>query len=681
MQQKYYLGVPRISRPLLILCTLALIGCGGKKSPYQPQGSKMIILGFDGVDPVWMNKWIGEGKLPNLARLKAEGNYRELGSTTPPHSPVAWSSFATGTNPGGHGIYDFIHRTAENYMPTISTMDLKPPEFFLGVFPKKKAQAEVTRGGISFWKVAADAGVRASLLTIPYAFPPENVGSGRMLSGLGVPDLRETNSAFTYMATDLTAEELAESVGGGKLMKVKVLGGEIASYLEAMVNPRTSERVRIPINFTIKPDGSVEVRLDKNTAELAPGSWSAWLPFHFNLSPFLKVAGICRMHLFTSYPEFRLYITPLCIDPTDPYLPISYPESFAKELFNRVGYFKTVGWVYDTSALQEERMTDDAFIEDMQAITADREKIFISELERGDWDLFIGVFTGTDRVFHMFYRYLDPEHPLYEATGAEKYAAVPLWTYQRMDNFVGLVMNKYVDDRTTLIVLSDHGFHSFRRGFHTNTWLARHGYLFFKGLEKLAPGQDIPPEMYPKGELFPGVNWRKTKAYAMGTGQIYINLMGRDGQGIVKPGEEYNRLTSEIAAKLLEVRDPLNGGPVLKAVYKGKDTYSGTFADKAPDLQLGFHDGYRTSKETMLGGIPPELLSNNFNKWSGDHASSATEETPGILFSNRKILKDSPHIVDIAATVLDYFNLAKLPEMEGSSIFQNSTGIAGKDSL
>lgn len=665
------------SRPLYLL-TLLLIGyslvfegCTGKKN-YAPTGPKLIILGFDGVDPGWMNRWMDEGKLPNLKKLKSIGDYSELGSTIPPQSPVAWSSFATGTNPGGHGIYDFLDRSPESYLPGVAVMDLKQPDLLLGLLPTKKAHGEVTRGGTSFWKVAADAGIHATLLTIPYTFPPENVVDGKMLSGLGVPDLRETNSTFTYMATDLTPEELSQSIGGGRLIKVQEINGEIATYLEAMIHPKKGERVRIPINFTIREDQSVEVRLSGNSLLLKPGEWSQWTPFEFGITPFLKVTGICRFHLFSSQPEFRLYVTPLCIDPSNPYMDISYPANFSRELFDKIGYFKTVGWVYDTSVLNEERMSDADWLEDMKAITAEREKIFISQLEKRDWDLFIGVFTDTDRAAHMFYRFLDPEHPRYDAVEAQKYGGAVEWTYRHMDQFVGMVMDKYVDSNTTLIVLSDHGFHSFRRGFNTNTWLAQNGYLTFKGMENLLPGQTIPEELYPKGDFFPNVIWNKTKAYALGTGQIYANLMGRESRGIVKSGEEYDRPLNDIIAGLLAVRDPLNGKPVLKAVYKAKDVYEGDYVGKAPDLQLGFHDGYRTSKETMLGGIPPELVTSNLNKWSGDHSASAVDETSGILFSNRQIAKDNPYIIDIAPTVLEFFGLEKLPKMEGNSIFRKS---------
>ncbi|MCX6639835.1 MAG: alkaline phosphatase family protein [bacterium] len=626
-------------------------------------------MGFDGVDPGWMNRWMAEGKLPNLAKLKSAGSYHELKSTIPPQSPVAWASFATGTNPGGHGIYDFVKRTPADYMPEVAVMDLQPPKLLLNMIPTEKPYGKPTRGGMSFWKVAAGKGIHSTLLTIPYTFPPEDVAPGRMLSGLGTPDLRGTNSTFTYMATDLGSDELAQSIGGGKLQKVSKINNEIATFIEGMNNPaKNEERLSVPLNFSIRDDQSVEVRLEGISTIIQPGSWSEWMPFHFKITPFLKATGICRFYLFTSTPEFRLYMTPLCIDPSDPYIPLSYPEGFSRELCEKVGYFKTVGWLYDTSALNEDRLGDAQWIEDMNKLTAEQERIFYSELDRRDWDLFIGVFTDTDRSAHMFYRYLDPEHPLYDPVKAAQYGDIIESTYRHMDRFVGEIMDKYLDDQTTLIVMSDHGFHSFRRGFNTNTWLAENGFLNFQGMEKLLPGQQIPREIFPKGEFFPRVVWNKTKAYSLGTGQIYINLSGRESRGIVRPGAEYNALLDQIVQGLMTVTDPMNGTPVFKNVYKAKDVYSGEFADKAPDLQLGFADGYRTSSETMLGGIPAELVTSNLRNWSGDHSASAVEETSGIIYCSRPMTKEDPAIVDIAPTVLGYFGIEKLPVMEGSSI-------------
>lgn len=667
----FHLGASRWIAAWLVVSLFMMNSCGNR-GDYVPSGPKLIILGFDGVDPGWMNKWMEEGKLPNLQRLKQIGGYSELQSTIPPQSPVAWSSFATGTNPGGHGIYDFVKRHTDNYMPDVAVMDLQPPELLLGLFPTSPAHGEVTRGGTAFWKVAADSGVHATLLMVPYTFPPEDVSPGRMFSGLGTPDLKGTNSTFTYMATDLTPDELKESVGGGALVKVNVINGEIATYLDALIHPKTGERIQVPINLSIRDDQTAEVRLDGRSAALKVGSWSDWMPFRVKITPFLKAAGICQFYLFSTAPEFRLYVSPLSMDPSDPYMQISHPKDFSRELFQKVGYFKTVGWVYDTSVLNEERLSEAQWLEAMRATTSDRDRIFYSELDRGDWDLFIGVFTDTDRAAHMFYRYLDPTHPAYDPVGAAQFGDAVEWTYRHMDRFVGEVMDKYVDENTTLIVMSDHGFHSFRRAFNTNTWLAQNGYLFFDGMQDLKSGEEIPESVYPKGDFFPKFNWSRTRAYSLGTGQIYVNLRGREKYGVVKPGEEYDQLLNDIMQGLEAVRDPQNGQPIFSEIYRAEDVYKGKYTPGAPDLQLGFAEGYRTSPETMLGGIPPNLFSNNMNKWSGDHSASAMEETSGILFANRPIDKDEPAIIDFAPTVLGFFGVGKFPAMEGSSLFDHA---------
>ncbi len=656
---------------IIVLILLSLSACN-KQETWVPRNERLIILGFDGVDPDWMNHWMDAGYLPNLERLKSDGYFSELESTIPPQSPVAWSSFATGTNPGGHGIYDFLKRHPENYMPDIAVMDLHPPEFSLGMFVSEPAHGTPTRGGTSFWKVAADSGIKATLLTVPYTFPPEDITPGRLISGLGTPDLRGTNSTFTYMATDLTRDEIAQSVGGGKLVKINAINGVIATYLEAIVHPKTNERVKVPLSFTIRDNGTAEIHLDDKAILLKTGSWSEWMSFKFKVTPFMSVTGIVRFYLFTTEPEFRIYVTPLCMDPSNPYMAFSHPRSFSKELFEKVGYFKTVGWLYDTSALNEEVLSDEAWIEDMKTLTAERDRIFYSELDQGDWDLFIGAFTDTDRAAHMFYRYVDEDHPVYDPVEAAQYGDAFLWTYQHMDRFVGEVIDKYVDERTTLVVMSDHGFHSYRRNFSTNTWLAQNGYLTFRGMKNLQPGQSIPEDAYPDGEFFPDVLWNKTKAYALGTGQIYVNLMGRERNGIVRPGEEYNRLVDEIVTGLMAVRDPLYGEKVFSNVYKGKEVYSGDYVHLAPDLQLGFAEGYRTSAETMLGGIPSELITHNLKKWSGDHSANAMEETSGILFSNKPILKENPAIIDFAPTVIEFFGYPQTAAMEGSSFFKPS---------
>jgi len=257
----------------------------------------------------------------------------------------------------------------------------------------------------------------------------------------------------------------------------------------------------------------------------------------------------------------------------------------------------------------------------------------------------------------MFYRFLDPDHPRYDAVLAARFGDAVLRVYQRMDGIVGEALDR-LGPEATLLVLSDHGFHSYRTGLNVNTWLRDHGYLV-QG--PVAAGAE-------KEDFFPGVDWMKTRAYALGTGQIYVNLRGREGRGVVAPGAEYDALLDAIARGLEAEVDPATGERLVAKVYKGSDIFPGAPPERMPDLQIAFRDGYRTSWRTPLGGIPGDLLEPNLKKWSGDHAASDVADTPGVILASRRLVTDDPAIVDLAPTALAFLGVPVPPEMEGHAL-------------
>ena len=216
------------------------------------------------------------------------------------------------------------------------------------------------------------------------------------------------------------------------------------------------------------------------------------------------------------------------------------------------------------------------------------------------------------------------------------------------------------------MIVSDHGFHSFRWSVNLNTWLVEKGFMALQGQ---APGEKKLDDLFGGGTFWENVDWSKTRAYAMGLGQIYINLKGREGQGIVNPGPEYDALIDSIATELKGMQDPRDGARVVRNVYKRRDIYEGPFFDVAAELQVGFEDGYRTSWQTALGGTPPRLIEPNLKKWSGDHGSYDYAITAGVLISNTKLNTSSPRIIDIAPTVLKYFGLPIPQDVDGAPIF------------
>jgi predicted AlkP superfamily phosphohydrolase/phosphomutase len=627
--------------------------------PALPPKGRVVILGFDGVDPRWLSSWASAGKLPALKKLiDAHGGrgYHTLGSTNPPQSPVAWTTFATGTLPGDHGIFDFIARTqnpSDQGLPVnlmVGTTSFEPQ-------PSGPPVARRLRAGMPFWQSLGNAGVRVVALNVPYSFPPDPMRAGRMLSGLGVPDLRETNSTFTYIAAQVSEEQVAHPPGGGALVKLALRGGVGRFELEGPSIPGgKGARMSLPVEVRAKGKGHMSVRIAGKNHVLPLQAFSDFITLEFKHGA-TRVRGIARILPLELGKRMRLFVTPISFDPREPYSPISHPSAFSGQLVDQLGHlYKTVGWDHDTSALNAELIDESAFLSELGDIERDRISMLDKQLAASDFDLLIWVSTATDRVAHMFYRLIDKGHPRYDAALAERYGDAILHEYQRMDQTVASVLQK-LKPEDTLLVISDHGFHSYRRGLHVNQWLRSQGLLTLHNGASSAPH-----------EFLIDVDWAKTKAYAVGTGQIYFNLQGREREGIVQAAE-VAALTTQIREGLLALRDkPRDNAQVVRHVY-ASDVFKGRRSADAPDLQIGFAENYRTSWETVLGGVPAGLFADNDKKWSGDHAASDVEDTPGIVLSNRPLDKADPHIADIAPTAHTLFQKPIPASCVGHSLF------------
>jgi predicted AlkP superfamily phosphohydrolase/phosphomutase len=617
------------------------------------------MLGFDGVDPRWLGNWAKQGKLPTLQRLieQAGGSgYHPLGTTNPPQSPVAWASFATGTQPGDHGIFDFIARTI-NSSPSGLPIALRVATSTFDPQPVGPPVARNLRSGTPFWQALGNQGVRVIALNVPYSFPPEPTKDGRILSGLGVPDLRETNSTFTYAGRDVTDADLKHPPGGGVLVKLSLRAGVARFDLEGPSNPeKLSTRLRLPVE--VRPQAAtLEVGLAGKRYELPLQRWSDLIEVDF-VHGTQHFHGLLRMLALEAGERARLFVSPISFNPRDPYAPISYPRAFAAQLADAIGHdYKTVGWDHDTSALNAEVIDDAAFLQDMDAIERDRKAMLMTQLARPDWDLLIWVSTATDRVSHMFYRLLDPEHPRYDPVDAERFGNAIEHEYERMDATVSDVVAQ-LHPEDTLLILSDHGFHEFRRGLNVNRWLLSQGLLTLQGGERSA-----------EREFLIDVDWTKTKAYAVGTGQVYLNRKGRERHGIVTDAQA-KPLLENIRNGLRALRDRQRGdAEVVRNVYLAQDVFRGRRAAEAPDLQIAFAENYRTSWETILGGVPKELFVDNDKKWSGDHAASDVADTPGIVLANRPLANGDPQIVDFAPTAHVFFGRSIPPAYVGKPLF------------
>jgi len=646
------------------LCSSACSRPAPDAAPAAPPPAKspgrLVILGFDGVDPRWLSRWAAEGKLPTLAGLMRQHDgrgYHTLTSTNPPQSPVAWASFATGTLPGEHGIFDFIARTQQSGAGG-APVALKVATTAFEPQPGGPPLARNLRTGAAFWQLLDAQGIRVTALNVPYSFPPDPLRSGRMLSGLGVPDLRETNSTFTYAGSELSEEQLAQPPGGGVLVKLRRRGRGGRFTLEGPSIPDGGgARMQLPVEVHRAEGRTMQVTIMDRVHEVPLRRWSEPIEVEFRHDA-LRVPGVLRVLPLEVGRRMRVFVSPISFHPRAPYSPISQPPPFAAQLADDLGHlYKTVGWDHDTSALNAELIDEAAFLAELERIESDRRAMLLTQLARQDFELLLWVSTATDRAAHMFYRLMDPEHPRYDAALADRYGDAVLREYQRMDQTVAAVLGQ-LRSTDTLLIMSDHGFHGYRRGLHVNQWLRQRGYL---ALQHAAVSS--------ANELLVDVDWSKTRAYAAGTGQIYFNIRGRERDGSVAPSE-VRALSEQIRTQLLALRDHERGDAVVvQNVYLAGDVFRGRRSADAPDLQIAFAEGYRTSWETILGGVPTGLFADNDKKWSGDHAASDVADTPGIVLSNRPLDKPDPHIVDIAPTAHALFKRSAPEYYAGKSLF------------
>lgn len=584
---------------------------------------RVIILGMDGLSPKIVEPMIKEGRLPHFAKLMAEGSYQRMTTTNPSQSPVAWTAFSTGQNGGKNGLFDFIERDPSNYGLSLSTSKIE------------RGVAKPVVKSKRFWEYASEAGVPSVVLSCPITFPPDKI-DGKMIAGMGVPDILGTEGTFTFYTTEPLPEK---SDTGGKVVHIdRAQTVKLDIYgPKKQVSANRTENVTVPFTLTVGTDQkSVKIDLPGDSFTLKEGQWSDWKNVSFSIALFKKMKGIMKFYLVSAGPEVKLYLSPINFDPRDPAFPIAQPESFAKELSDNIGLYHTQGMPTDTWALNEERLSEKPFIEHLNDILSEKRKMLEYELGKVDHGILYSYFDTSDTVQHMFWRYTDPKNPLYEK-GSPYEGTIESW-YVKMDGILGEVMDK-MKPNDTLIVMSDHGFDAYRHSANVNTWLRKNGYLQLKDSNA------------PEGaELLADIDWQHTKAYAIGFGAIYINQASREANGIVQSGPEAEKLKKEIAEKLEQWTDDKTGEKVIHKVYPREEIFWGEFADKTPDLYIGFNSGYRASWQTALGAVPADMLEDNKKKWSGDHLIDPNL-VPGILFSNKK-LHDKASILDIAPTVL-----------------------------
>jgi len=632
-----------VKSPFLLLAAVFLLTAGCANRSTRAAGKKMIVLGVDGMDPVFVETHLSS--LPNLNQLRQKGAFRRLATTVPPQSPVAWSSVITGMDPGGHGIFDFVHRNPSTRMPVSSMAETTDPTRTLAIgpylIPLSGGGVRTLRAGRAFWQVLEEHGVRSNIVRMPANFPPAECES-ESLAGMGTPDMTGSFGTFFFYTDD--PSERRDRVPGGQITRVAVRNGRVDLAIPGPPNQMRRDHQVTSATLTVSVDATEgAARFDTGGHQfiLQQGEWSGWVKAEYSLIPHINsVRGIFRVYLQQVHPYLRVYVSPVNFDPESPALPISTPRDHSRGLSDAVGPFYTQGIAEETSAFRAGIFSKAEFLTQSRKVLVDSLKLFRYELDRFQDGLFFYYFSSVDQNSHMLWGRHDNDL---------------LEIYRAVDQAIGLAVAKAGRD-TPLLVISDHGFAPFNRAVHLNSFLVREGFLVL----------DDPAKVGDE-ELFAHVDWSKSVAYAIGLNGIYLNLDGREAGGIV-PAADGREVLDRVARRLADFKDPVTGERVIERVYFPEEEFRGRNLKYSPDLLVGFRRGYRASWQTALGAVPHDVMEDNLQAWIGDHCM-ASDQVPGVLFSNRPIRAGSPHLWDITATILGEFGVAKTGGMIGQSVF------------
>jgi predicted AlkP superfamily phosphohydrolase/phosphomutase len=640
----------------LAVATFAAAGCTPRRDVSAMK--KVVVLGIDGMDYAVVRRLIDEGRLPNLARMERSGGFTPLQTSVPPQSPVAWSDFITGMDSGGHGIFDFLHRDPETMFPYLSTSRAVGTERTMKIggyqIPLEGGSVELLRKGEAFWEVLERNGIESTIVRMPANYPPSGKAT-RELSGMGTPDVLGTYGTFSFFTSEPFAFQ-GESLGGGKVFPVHLNNNVVEADLVGPDNPFRVEKTKLKIPFRVFVDSdepTALIEIGDHRRVLRVGEWTDWLPVEFEMVPTQTLPVEARFYLKAVDPYFELFVTPLNLDPNQPAQPISVPADYAAELARATGLYFTQGMPEDTHSLKQGVLDRKEFLVQSRLTANEMIEQFRYVMGRHQGGFLFYYFGNLDQVSHMMWRPMDPEHPSYDAEKDSPFAKVVEDIYIELDGVVGEALDR-IGDRGTLIVMSDHGFTSWRRSFHLNAWLVENGYLTPRDSN----------ESNDSGFLT-NIDWPRTQAYGLGINGLYLNLRGREREGTVSPSE-YDKLLKEIGDKLLALKDPKTGKAAVTKVYKSKEYYQDRGAlGVGPDMQIGYAKGTRAADAAAGGTVIGTVLSDNAMEWSGDHCMDH-EAVPGVLFSNRPLQRPVTALKNLAAGILAEYGITGFPSRSGT---------------
>jgi predicted AlkP superfamily phosphohydrolase/phosphomutase len=447
----------RLKHPILfsiiILIIIAIVISQFWGKDVRMESDKVLLIGIDGMDPKITNSLIEKGVLPNFQKLKEKGYYSELSTSYPPHSPVAWASIATGSNPGKHNIFDFIRRDPNTYMPELSLAKTKSGIGGTDYVSYVKADP--------FWKITTEADIPTTVIRWPLTFPPERV-EGNLLSGLGVPDVKGFLSGYTFYNEKENSE---------KSIKIQKENNRINTVIKGPKIRKGSDIVDVTTPMQITIADKVTITVDEK--DYPVDGWSDWIQVKFKISAFKSVRGIFKAYIVSKDP-FEMYITTIQFDPENPIADISYPKDYSDKLAKEIGLYYTLGMPEETDGYVDGKISKTVFLEQVKGIESERDKMFWKEFDSFKGGIYAFVYDSSDRIQHVTW---DSNNI---SDSIEQY-------YIEKDKFLGEVLAKIKGKEVALFVFSDHGFTDFDRAVSMNRWLVENNFMTLKKDDGEAP--------------------------------------------------------------------------------------------------------------------------------------------------------------------------------------------------
>jgi predicted AlkP superfamily phosphohydrolase/phosphomutase len=634
------------------------------------KGKKVIVLGIDGMDPDMCEKMMSAGRLKNLSKLRQMGGFYRLGTSVPAHSPVAWANFITGANPGKHGIFSFLVKDPKQQFTIKSSIAQTTPGLGIPISGYtlpilKRPKTVLMRKSVPFWDYLDEAGIKSDIYLVPSNYPPSKSKNGnhRSLAGLGTTDLSGnvgTYHLFSEDGPDSPIIEKSKSVTSKLTFHNETASGTLIGPENYFLLKPEFAKTQFLVHRDTTFNGAV-VEINRQKALIRKGQWSKWVKvtFEFSMPPFLPditLHGICRFYLQNLQRPFKLYVSPINFDPSEPESRICTPENLSKKMVDELGLFGTLGFQEAFLARLYDVLDDSEYAAQSEEVLQERIKLFNYALENYTDGVIFFYFSSLDMQSHFFWWDCDQEHPVRSKSQAIMYHNHIKQLYDKMDSLVGEVLKRYGDD-ATIIVVSDHGFTQFTKFFSLNSWLRDNKYIRPGYCSILAPQASNSKYYAP--------DWAATRAFNVDKEGLYVNLKGREPLGAVDP-DQREPLMQELIKKLESFRDT-EGRPVIRKVYRTDQIYSGPQTKYAPDLVLGFHRGYTGVGTEAEGKIYDKIVFENTRSWSADHRFAA-EEIPGVLFCNRPINTEFPSLVDMAPSILALFGLQRPGTMDGHNV-------------